>query len=125
MGWLRGNDFLISETADAALLLVIEDTDAGAVGTENPVGQIGGKVNLKFAAALTTEKGVRQSFGAALRAGRQFQIAAAVGAVHGRPPRLVIIKYSLPLPNLPQACRSRQVGNFRGPGQTLERSTNI
>jgi hypothetical protein len=88
MGLLRGNYFLIGETADAAFLLVIKDANAGAVGTENPVGQVGGNVNLKFAAALAAESGCRQGFGAAFRAGRQVQIAAAVGAFHVRLPRL-------------------------------------
>jgi hypothetical protein len=44
MGLLRGNYFLIGETADATLFLVIQDTDADAVRAENPVGQIGSRL---------------------------------------------------------------------------------
>ena len=48
MGLLRGNYFLIGETADAALFLVIKDTDAGAIGTKNTVGQIEGQFHLRL-----------------------------------------------------------------------------
>jgi hypothetical protein len=79
---LRGEYRLIGKTADTALFLVIKDPDTGAVGAEDPVSQVGGQLQLKAAAALATESGCRQGIGAALGADRQFQVAAAVGAIH-------------------------------------------
>jgi hypothetical protein len=44
MGRLRFQDSLIGEAANAALSLVVKDTDAGAIGAQNAVGQIRGQL---------------------------------------------------------------------------------
>jgi hypothetical protein len=89
MGRLRFQDSFIGEAADAALSLFIEDTDTGAIGAENAVGQIRGQLlTLESAAATTAERSLRQGFGATEGADPHFQVAAAEGALHWRRPHL-------------------------------------
>jgi hypothetical protein len=80
MGLLRGYDSFIGEAAGAALSLFIENSDAGAIGTQNAVGQIRRQFGLKFDATVAAETAFRQGFGATMRAEHQFQVIAAVGA---------------------------------------------
>jgi hypothetical protein len=88
MGRLRFQNGFIGEAAGAALSLVIEDTDAGAVGAENAVGQIRGQLLvLQAAAAMAAKRGFRKGFGATEGADLQSQVATAEGALHRRRPR--------------------------------------
>jgi hypothetical protein len=84
MGLLLGKDVFVGEATDAALTLFIEDADAGAIGAENPVGQVGGQFGLEGVAALAAKITIRQGFGATVGAGCQFQFNVAVGALHRR-----------------------------------------
>jgi hypothetical protein len=60
MGGLRFYDGFVGEAASAAFTLFIKDTDAGAIGAKNPVGQIRGQFFIfQTAAATTAERRVR------------------------------------------------------------------
>jgi hypothetical protein len=81
---LLGDNVFIGQAAGTALALIIEGTDAGAIGAENPVGQVGGQFGFEAEAALAAEIAIGQVGGAAVGAGCQFQVSVAVGALHGR-----------------------------------------
>jgi hypothetical protein len=83
---LPGKDVFVSEPAGAALALFVEDTDAGAIGAEDAVSQVGGQFGFEGTAALAAEIAVRRGFGATEGADRQIQGAAAMGAFHIRLP---------------------------------------
>jgi hypothetical protein len=68
MGLLRGYDSFIGEAADAALSLFIEHPDAGAIGTQNAVGQIRRQFGFYFDTTVAAEITFRQGFGATMRA---------------------------------------------------------
>jgi hypothetical protein len=72
MGLLLGEDVFVGEAADGALTLFIEDTDAGAIGAENPIGQVRGQFGFEGATALTAIIAIRKGFGAAMGAERMF-----------------------------------------------------